>query len=185
MAVRIKSHWHNEDQQRSHNDVGSALAFNGWKIEMDKAINLHGEDFDYSDDQQRLDVISEYLIFETQIVDRMAHEMVDDETRAGVVRALVIKLSEYIADNGQELLGPGEHGQRFIDRFNQRSQEYAEFEFSMDGPSYPFYRHLGSEIQQLMGSQGENRWVIDQVMDVDGPQVFKQLRRITFDLLDD
>lgn len=184
MAVRIKSHWHNEDQQRSFAEIGSALAFNGWKLALDKAINLHGEDFEYRDDQQRLDVISEYLIFEAQIVDRMAHRLTDDETRGGVVTALVMKMAEYVHDNGLELLGAGEHGSRFVARFNQRTAEYAEFDFDTSGPSYPFYRHLGHEIQQLMGEDGENRWVIDQVMDMDGPALYKHLRRIANDLLD-
>ena len=184
MAVRIKSQWHNEDQQRTFADTGSAIAFNGWKIAMEKAINLHGVDFVYESDRQRIDVIAEYLIFEIQLVDRLAHMDLDDEQRTGIVTALAMKLAAYIHDNSLELLGPGDHQGRFIEKLNQRSAEYGEFDFNSKGPAFSFYRHLGSEIQLLMGSQGENRWVIDQVMDVDGPQVYKQLRRITRDLID-
>ena len=39
-------------------------------------------------------------------------------------------------------------------------------------------RHLGFEIQQLMGDSQTNRWVIDQVMDQDGPEVYKQIKRV-------
>jgi hypothetical protein len=38
-------------------------------------------------------------------------------------------------------------------------------------------RHLGYEIQQIMGSGHDNRWVIDQVMDKDGPDVYRNLSR--------
>ena len=67
---------------------------------------------------------------------------------------------------------------------NTRGAEYAEFNFTGDGPSYPFLRHLGFEIQQIMGSEGENRWVIDQVMDRDGPEVYRNLARAVDSLFD-
>jgi hypothetical protein len=46
-----------------------------------------------------------------------------------------------------------------------------------DGPSYPFMRHLGYEIQQVMGPSHENRWVIDQVMDKDGLEIDREIKR--------
>jgi hypothetical protein len=38
-------------------------------------------------------------------------------------------------------------------------------------------RHLGYEIQQIMGESQENRWVIDQVMDKDGIEIDREIRR--------
>ena len=59
----------------------------------------------------------------------------------------------------------------------------AESRLDDDGPTYPFLRHLGFEIQQVMGESQENRWVIDQVMDKDGYEVDKELRRaVEYDL---
>jgi hypothetical protein len=52
-----------------------------------------------------------------------------------------------------------------------------------DGPSYAFLRHLGFEIQCLMGESQENRWVIDQVMDKDGFEAYKTFARAFEDLL--
>ena len=46
-------------------DVAAELA-------KDKAINLHGQDFVYDSDEQRFAVITEYLIFQLQIIDRLA-----------------------------------------------------------------------------------------------------------------
>lgn len=184
MAIRIKSSWHAEDSERSPEEVGGAIAFIAWRIALDKAITLHGKSFVYANDQQRLAVIAEYLAFEVQVIDRIVHDMVDQEYRVALVTALVKKLAEHYEDNSLDLLGPGDYQRHFIDLFNERSGDYAEFKFSDEGPSYPFMRHLGFEIQQIMGTEHENRWVIDQVMDVDAPEVSKQLARAVRNLLD-
>jgi hypothetical protein len=164
--------------------VGGALAFIIWRVALDKAITLHGKNFVYENDQQRLAVIAEYLAFAVQIVDRIVHDMADHEYRVSLITALVMKLADHYQDNSTDLLGPGEHRNRFIELFNERSGDYAEFNFTDEGPSYPFMRHLGFEIQQIMGTEQENRWVIDQVMDADGPEVYKQLARAVRNLLD-
>ncbi|MCU7845577.1 MAG: hypothetical protein KZQ93_17240 [Candidatus Thiodiazotropha sp. (ex Monitilora ramsayi)] len=185
MAIRIKSQWHDDESERAPEEIGGAIAFIAWRIAMDKAITLHGENFVYRDDSQRLAVIAEYLAFESQITDRLIHDMLDNETRVAVITALVMKLADHYRENATDLLGPGDHANDFIALFNQRSGEYAEFNFSKEGPSYPFLRHLGYEIQQVMGQEEhENRWVIDQVMDVDGPEVYKQLARAVRNLFD-
>jgi hypothetical protein len=178
VALRIKSHWYNEDNERSLEEIAGALAFNAWKLAMDKAITLHGEQFVYESDRQRLDVIAEYLAFQVQIVDRMSHGRLEQEERQTLITALALRLAQHMQENAGELLGGTEHADRFIALLNQRAQEYAELGFTDDGPSYPFMRHLGFEIQQLMGESQENRWVIDQVMDMDAPEVYKQIKRI-------
>ncbi|MET0050073.1 MAG: hypothetical protein ABW095_03210, partial [Candidatus Thiodiazotropha sp.] len=115
MAIRIKSQWHDDETVRSADEIGGAIAFIAWRIALDKAINLHGKQFVYDDDEQRLAVISEYLIYETQIADRMIHGMVDPETRVAIVTALVLKLADHYRDNATDLVGSGEHAQAFID----------------------------------------------------------------------
>lgn len=184
MALRIKSHWHNDNLERSFEEIGNALAFNAWRLAKDKAIGLHGADFTYEDDRQRLDVILEFIFFQVQILDRASVQLLelDDEARRVLIVSLVRHLAKYVQDNGRDLLGPGEHGKAFIERLNLRADEYAEFNFDEDGPSYPFLRHLGHEIQQLMGREGENRWVIDKVMDQDGPDLARKMKRTLLDL---
>jgi len=184
LAIRIKSQWHDEDTNRSPKEIGMAIAFIAWKLALDKAITLHGKNFVYDNDRQRLAVIAEYLAFEVQIVDRVIHGQLDKDTRLELITALVMKLADHYQDNSNELLGPGDHANDFIKLFNERSADYAEFNFTDEGPSYPFLRHLGFSIQQVMGSEQENRWVIDQVMDLDGPEVYKQISRAVRNLLD-
>ena len=183
MALRIKSHWHG-DSERSTQDMASAIAFIAWRIAMDKAINLHGEDFVYEGDEQRMAVIREYLYFQLQIVDRMAYGIMEDGERHSLIVQLALKLAEHVQDNGVDLFGPDDYGKPFIETVNRRGAEYAEFGFSDDGPSYPFMRHLGYEIQGIMGDREQNRWVIDQVMDQDGLDVYRQLSRALRNLME-
>jgi len=183
MALRIKSHWHDEDRERSLEDIGGALGINAWRLAKDKAINLHGEDFVYDSDEQRMAVIMEFLIFQVQIVDRLAYEVLSEQERRRLILAMALSGASQVQSNGVDLFGPGDHGKAFLDRLNQRAEDYSEFGLTQDGPSYPFTRLLGHEIQQIMGVGAQNRWVIDQVMDVDGPEIFKKLRRAFTDLI--
>jgi hypothetical protein len=184
VAVRIKAHWHNDEVERSLDEIAGAIAFIGWRLATDKAITLHGEDFVYADDAQRMAVIVEYLIFELQVVDRIARDRLglSDEDRKALVVTLAKRLAAHVQDNSADLFGPGDYVRPFVARLNERGAEYAELGFTDEGPTYPFLRHLGYEIQQIMGRQGENRWVIDQVMDKDGYEVYRQLNRAIGDL---
>jgi hypothetical protein len=184
VALRIKSHWWNDDQERSLSEIASALAFIAWRIGVDKAINLHCERFVYESDRQRLDVIEEYLVFLIQIADRMSHGILKDDDRRTLITAFAKKVFEHVQDNTQDLLGPGDYGGPFIGRLNERSGEYADYRFDDEGPSYAFLRHLGFEIQSLMGPSEENRWVIDQVMDKDGWDAYKRFSKAFRDLFE-
>lgn len=179
MALRIKSHWHDDEQERSLDEMASALAFIIWRIAKDKAINLHGQNFVYDNDQQRVDVIVEYLIFQLNIVDRLALNRLkmSDSDRQQLVIALAKMLAGHVQENSSELLGSADYVQSFIEKINQRGIDYSAFSYENDGPSYPFLRHLGYEMQKIMGDSQENRWVIDQVMDQDGYHIDKEIRR--------
>jgi len=185
VALRIKSRWHGEGEH-SLVEVAGALAFIAWRLAQDKAINLHGEDFVYENDRQRMDVIIEYLIFQLQVMDRLAAQRLEleDGERQELIVAVARKMGEIVEDNSLDLFGPGDYVQPFFERINERASEYAEYRYTDEGPSYPFLRHLGYEIQQIMGESQENRWVIDQVMDVDGVEVDHKLSRAMMDLFD-
>ena len=184
MAIRIKSHWWNEASNRTLPEIASALAFISWRIALDKAINLHCERFVYADDAQRLGVIREYLAFLIQVADRLAHGRFADDERRLLITSLVRSVITHCQDNSQDLLGPGDYGSPFIDLLNRRSEDYAQYQLDQEGPSYAFLRHLGFEIQNLMGAGQENRWVIDQVMDKDGWDAYKSFAKAFRDLFD-
>lgn len=179
MALRIKNRWHDDEAQRSLDEIAGALAFISWRVAKDKAINLHGQDYVYDNDEQRFAVIVEYLIFQLQIVDRLALQEFDmsDPERQQLVITLAKHLAGHLHDNSVDIFGPGDYVGGFIEKLNRRGGEYAELAYHADGPSYPFMRHLGFEIQQVMGASQENRWVIDQVMDKDGVDIDREIRR--------
>ena len=186
MALRIKSRWHDDDAERSLEEIAGAMAFIAWRIAKDRAINLHGQDYVYDTDEQRFAVITEYLIFQLQLVDRLALTMLqlDDEDRRKLVVTLARHLAGHLHDNSADVFGPGDYVNPFIEKLNTRSGEYSEFNYTDDGPSYPFMRHLGYEIQQIMGESQENRWVIDQVMDRDGIEINREIKRAVSNLFD-
>ncbi len=186
MALRIKSHWHDEGAERSLHEIAGALAFISWRIAKDKAINLHGQDFVYESDQQRFAVIVEYLIFELQVIDRLAviELGLTDADRNQLIVAVAKHLAGHLHDNSVDIFGPGDYVGPFIEKMNRRAAEYAELNYGSDGPSYPFMRHLGFEIQQIMGASQENRWVIDQVMDKDGIEIDREIRRAVMNLFE-
>ncbi len=183
MALRIKSHWWDDHQERSLPEIAGALAFIAWRLAVDKAISLHCERFVYADDRQRIAVIQEYLIFLLQIADRLAYRVMDDDQRRTLITGLAAKVIEHLADNCQDLFGDGDYGHAFVERLSLRSEAYDKLACDEEGPSYSFLRHLGYEIQCLMGEQDENRWIIDQVMDKDGWEAYRQFARAFRDLL--
>jgi len=186
VALRIKSRWHDDDAERSLEEIAGALAFISWRIAKEKAINLHGQDYVYEDDGQRFAVIVEYLIFQLQIIDRLAVMQLGlgDQDRQKLVVSVARHLAGHLHDNSVDVFGPGDYVGPFVRRLNERATEYAEFNYTADGPSYPFMRHLGYEIQQIMGESQENRWVIDQVMDKDGVEIDREIRRAVGNLFE-
>ncbi|WP_456372330.1 hypothetical protein [Thiolapillus sp.] len=185
LPLRIKSRW-NKDHDHSLEEIAGALAFISWRLAQNKAINLHGEDFIYENDQQRMSVIMEYLIFMLQIMDRLARQELElnDQDREKLIIAVARKQADIIQDNSLDLFGPGDYAQPFFELINQRAGEYAQYRYTDDGPSYPFLRQLGYEIQQIMGNSQENRWVIDQVMDRDGPELDRKIAPAMRDLFE-
>ncbi len=181
MALRIHTRWRQPEgtdgEARSLSDVGGALAAIAWRIALDRAKNLHGVRFDYRSDGQRIAVICEYLGYVVHLVDRLVHDDLPDAERRTLVTSLAGRLSEHVDENVRELFGPGEWAADFLRTLDLRSGTYAEYGFREGEASYPMRRQLGFLIQELMGHEEENRWVIDQVMDVDAPFLERQIRQ--------
>lgn len=179
--------WSGKDKIRTAADQGSALAFIAWRVAHETAITLHGEDFIYRDDGQRLDVIAEFLAFTVHLVDRISYQQIPEEIRNELINALGSKLAEHMEDNRMDWQGPGDHRTPLVNLFNQRFGEYAEEGFDDEaGPKYSMYRHVGHCVQEHMSDDAEhgNRWVIDQVMDVEGPEIYQKIDNAMQNLLD-
>lgn len=180
---RIKDRWHNstpDDSERvvlsekSLQDHASAMAFINWRLALNGAINLHAEDFRYDSDQQRIGVISEFLAFQIQLIDRLSHEFLEHEERAVLINELCQKVADQMQGNLVDIAGPGNYRPPFIALLNKRFNDYSEFSYKENLPSYDLKRYFGHRILEILGDDQTNRWVIDQIIDLDAPELVAQ-----------
>lgn len=187
MALRIKSKWHhsnrNEPAVRELTENAGALAFILWRLALDKAKNLHGEDYIYRTDGQRIAVICEFLAYGIQLADRIAHRNeLSTDARNLFINNLARRIADHVQDNAADLFGPRDYRTGFIETLNERSNDYAEFEYSRAGPSYSLARYLGSKAQEIMGGGQTNKWVINQVMEIDALDIAEKVEKAMDDL---
>ena len=75
------------------------------EIIFDKAKTLHGEDFEYENDHQRVSIIVEYMSFQVHLVDRLLFEdNMDSEFRAQVMNSLGKQSARIMQENCEDLL---------------------------------------------------------------------------------
>ncbi len=187
MALRrIKDRWHNSTpdvpdrdvlSEKSLNDHASALAFIIWRQGLNAAINLHAEEFRYDDDYQRVGVISELLAFQIQHSDRLAAGFLDHQARGIFIQAICARVADQMQDNLAEIAGPGDYRPPFIKLLNQRFGDYAAFRYDAEQPRYDVLRYLGHAVLEVMGDDQTNRWVIDQIIDIDALDLSDQVSR--------
>ena len=187
MAIRIKSRWHhserNEARRKGFADSAGALAFIVWRLSVEHAKDLHREGFDYASDRERIRVISEFCAYAVQLVDRLAHQRIDDGARAALVVALGRRLADLMQDNLFDIAGPGEYRAPFVEMLNERLDDYARFEFDAEEPGFEALRYFGDRVMRSMGVNQTNRWVMDQIMVVAAPDVFERISRSLDNLL--
>lgn len=178
MKMRIRSKWRRDrGKPVSLEDNAVALAYIIWQISLTAAKNLHAQDFDYGSDAQRVAVITEYLAFLVHVADRLAHNDMNDEARARFVSTVARAVARHLQENKAIVMGAGDHGGAFITLLNERAAGYAQTSFREDSPGYEFQRCFGEKILRIMGPSQVNRWVIDQVMDIDAPEAVAQLKQ--------
>ncbi len=177
MKMRIRNKWRNKDRHGSIDDNATALAYVIWQIALTATKNLHAEEFLYQSDQQRVAVVAEYLIFLCHVADRFAYDILEDEQRQSFVATLVDHVARHYQRNLEDILGSGDYKQEFIAAMNARFTEYAQTQFDADGPGYQTRRCLGEKIQDVMGMDQINKWVIQQIMDLDAKQAVDHLRQ--------
>ena len=131
MAIRIKNKWSKTSKnQKSPDDIASALSFISWKIALHKAKQLHGDDYEYSSDHQRVTVIVEYMSFQVHIIDRLLYNnSFSDEKRLNIMNALGKQSARIMQENCEDLFGNGNYKKGYINTLNLRSAEYSEYSF--------------------------------------------------------
>ena len=116
------------------------------------------------------------MSFQIHLVDRLLFlDKTTDNERIAVVNNLGKQSSRIMQENCEDLFGLGDYKKGYINTLNMRSSEYSEFEFSKQGSNYSIFRHLAKKIQDAMGLSQTNKWVMDQIIDIDAVEVYKKI----------
>jgi len=181
--VRIRSHWNKKGKERSLEETAGALAFIQWRIAGKALLDLENEGFQTDTQLQRLDVIEEFSAFLIHVTDRLVHDMLDEDERRRFIVALALKTADTYHDNRVDSEGRGQDfRQPFIEGLNRRLADYAEFSFEDGEPGYAFRRYLGESVTGRMGER-DRKWITDQVMEIEVPDMLKTLKKGLRDLL--
>jgi hypothetical protein len=176
VAVRAFSSFHTEGQ-RSAATLASVVVMLAWKLAVDAIKRMRKADYDIDVGRPYFDFVCEFLIFMAMAADRIAYLHLDPEKRADFTTALARRMAEVVEENNYMLMGsvePGACRRHFIDRFNQRSGEYAEFDYGQNGPDFGFKRLFAASIGEGLPEK-DRLWVVDQVMDIEVPEALKAL----------
>jgi len=180
--MRIISEWHGSDKAHTIEEVATTLAFNSWKIGLKAVKSMQDEKLYFVSKSQGLLVIAEFIIFQIQVADRLAYSRMNEQERTHFIQVFAKNCLQNLSDNRKELGGKDEEKKDYIAEFsnifNERLSEYADFTFDeVDGPSYRFYRYLGEKVGLIMGNDQDNKWAIDQVMDIEAPGAYEDIRK--------
>ena len=181
MAVRrLKNKWHRPDGVRwtakSMQNHATALAFITWSTALETAKTLHGEDYHYESDHQRIGVITEVAAFAIHLCDRFAYTNMDDANRATLINTLADRIADHMQENLEEIAGAGNYRTPFVALLNQRLDNYAETSFNDGEPGYDLVRYLASCVLEVMGETQTNRWGIDQMISIEAPSIVSKMK---------
>ncbi len=192
MAVRLKTKWHrsNRSERNRHGssapkkleDLSSVIAISIWKLAKDAFSHMEKEGFRFREDQQAISFISEFIIYQLHITDRLIYGLVSEEERLAFINATARYLTESVVDNQADLLGAGEYTEQFIKLMNERLASYAECSFKDGQPGYDFTRYLARNIADIMQAT-DGKWVVEQVIDVEAPGVAEKITRVVTEVL--
>ena len=172
-TARIRTGWKNKRREISIEEHAAAVAAVAWRVALNAAKNLHEQAFIYETDQQRLGVMREYLYFFIHAADRCARGKFEPARRVRFITGLSHQCRRHYLENERDVTATGSDGDRFIEQLNQRMDGYAGARFIQDQPGYEAFRALGLRVQECMGYSQTNKWVQDQVMEIDGPEAFR------------
>ncbi|MGB5539971.1 MAG: hypothetical protein WBO37_07790 [Gammaproteobacteria bacterium] len=174
--MRVKSKWNIKERERSLTEIGGAAAFILWRIAQQGTLNLENEGFQTDTNAQRLDIIAEFVAFLVHMADRLKAAELDQAQRQEFITSLARHLADQVQDNRTDAQGKGEYRQAFIDLLNSRTADYAEFSMVDGEPGYALKRYFGENVRAVMGEK-DNKWITDQVMEIELPEAMTPLRK--------
>ncbi len=186
--VKVRTIWFKKEGERSPEEIAGAVATTTWRV-ADKAVdNLGRENYDIITPARGFKLIAEFLAFLVHYCDRMAYATLTPERRIAILQAVSNRLGELMEENIISVAGPD--GNRnfkaeFIDFLNRRFEDYSEFEFpDEEKASFPALRFLSLQIREEMGDN-DKTWIMDQIMDIEMPEMMGTVRKSFTGLLSD
>jgi len=183
--MRIKSQWFKSDREKTPLEIAGAMAFTIWRIADNALKNTRKANFEIAIGPQYFLFLTESLVFLIQVADRIAYRQLPAEVRFQFTSTLANRVAETLAENQSRLMGGGipEHKQHFIDKLNQRSGEYADFNYGSEGPEFAFIRYLAYCMREVMDEK-DVEWVIDQMMSIEAPEAVDMVEKTMSNLFE-
>ena len=178
MAIRLKTKFHSQGR-RSPATLASVVAVLCWKLAIESLKRMRKADYDIDAGRPYFDFVCEFLAFLVVSADRVAYRELDEEGRVEFTSTLARNAGRFVEENNIMLLGeavPGESQRHFIDLFNRRAGEYAEFDYDEKGPDFAFKRYLAACLRDVLPEK-DKLWVVDQAMDIEAPEALKMLEK--------
>lgn len=185
MAIRLKTKFHTQGQ-RSAATLASVVAVLAWKLGIESIKRMRKADYDIDVGQAYFDFVCEFLAFLAVCADRVAYRNLDEADRVEFTSVLAQNIARFVEENNIMLLGeavPGASQRHFIDLFNRRAADYAEFDYDEKGPDFGFKRFLAACLRDVLPEK-DKLWVVDQAMDIEAPEALKMLEKTLAGLFD-
>lgn len=170
-GIRVKTSWFREGEDgHGPQEQASAIAVTLWKLADKAVINLSNADYDIITPQRGFTLLTELIAYMVHTVDRMVYGRIADEERAELISALGVKMAEILEDNIHTVMGDHDHPyvEAILNRFNQRWNDYAGFDFDPEKPDFVVKRYLANSIREVMEARDQS-WIADQIIDIEAP----------------
>ncbi|GAB1393823.1 hypothetical protein MASR1M60_19870 [Rhodocyclaceae bacterium] len=178
MTIRLKTKFHTQGQ-RSAATLASVVAVLAWKLAIESIKRMRKADYDIDAGRPYFDFVCEFLTFLAVCADRVAYRELDEEDRIEFTSTLARNIGRFVEENNIMLLGeavPGESQRHFVDLFNRRAADYAEFDYDEKGPDFGFKRYFAACLRDVLPEK-DKLWVVDQAMDIEAPEALKMLEK--------
>jgi hypothetical protein len=178
MAIRLKTKFHTKGQ-RSAATLASVVAVLAWKLAIESIKRMRKADYDIDIGRPYFDFVCEFLVFLAVSADRVAYRELDEGERVEFTTSLAQNIARFVEENRIMLLGdavPGESQRHFLDLFNRRGSEYAEFDYDEKGPDFGFRRFFAACLRDVLPEK-DKLWVVDQAMDIEAPEALKMIEK--------
>ena len=193
-APRLKTQWFRHGDSRGMEQQASAAAFMVWRIARHALDRTRHAGYDVEIGAPYFRFLREMLAFLVAVADRIAHARLAPEQRMEFTSAMVHHLARILQDSADDLLGAApagqpSHAETFIDLVNELAAHYGEFGADPKVPAEPgdftpdfaFLRYLGHRLEATVPPH-ERRWVQDQVIACEAPDMAALLQKSLRDL---